>query len=536
MAAAIKFLAMRLVPGATGRATQQSNTSAAFFAPSPAANRAAIRLSSPAHSSQRVLVCGTWGQGGITHRPAASKLRIFASVADPSREDEGTGERGFNDAMRVPSNMANIGTQLGGGGGTATLQRSSLDLSQSVQESKARTDDGQGGGNNGKNINNGGGGDGGDNGDDDDYFDDEDGDEGDDGVFTKRSAIPELFDRATIECVLQEWYKTIHSLPNGIRMAVEMGLVSSAQLVRFLGVDARPSLVRTVARKTPAVFSRGFVGRMMGDPSILLKLAFEQAMAAGITICYEAQQRGDKFKSELDLVAVNVVSVLVTNAAMVWLLCPNRSFGAPIKYPWQRTLGNLPSNCFDKSGPLREYTNVSRGMGFLYKAAQLSAIGTAVGAVSGGVSNLLVGMRQKKEPEFQPALATPSTAHSASGYGAYCGLTGNVRYQLLNGLDRYMLNTFSSLPLTLGVSALARFGGQELGEQTRLHWLGLPKQSPKKQRVRNVVVKKTVKRVRKVKKTRTAATAAEATTAETTTAAPAKEFSVSASVGKRTHH
>ena len=90
---------------------------------------------------------------------------------------EGTGqEKSFNESLRVPANMANIGRQLGGGGGAATLQRQSLDLTQSVSESKAKTDDGQGGGNNGKNINNGGGGDGGDDGDDDDYFDDEDGD------------------------------------------------------------------------------------------------------------------------------------------------------------------------------------------------------------------------------------------------------------------------------------------------------------------------------------------------------------------------
>jgi hypothetical protein len=48
----------------------------------------------------------------------------------------------------------------------------------------------------------------------------------------RRGQIPELFDRITIEAVLAEWYKTLYSLPSGLRMAVEMGLVSSAQLVR----------------------------------------------------------------------------------------------------------------------------------------------------------------------------------------------------------------------------------------------------------------------------------------------------------------
>lgn len=44
----------------------------------------------------------------------------------------------------------------------------------------------------------------------------------DDGVFSRRVVIPELFDRATIEAVLSEWFKTLYSLPSGLRMAVEM--------------------------------------------------------------------------------------------------------------------------------------------------------------------------------------------------------------------------------------------------------------------------------------------------------------------------
>jgi hypothetical protein len=54
-----------------------------------------------------------------------------------------------------------------------------------------------------------------------------------------------------------------------------------------MSVDARPSLVRAVSRHTPAAFSRGFVGRLMGDPGILLKLAYEQAMTLGLASFYE---------------------------------------------------------------------------------------------------------------------------------------------------------------------------------------------------------------------------------------------------------
>jgi hypothetical protein len=297
--------------------------------------------------------------------------------------------------------------------------------------------------------------------------------------------------------------------------------------VRFISVDARPSLVRAVSRHTPAAFSRGFVGRLMGDPGILLKLAYEQAMTLGLASFYEVQQRGERLKGEMDLAAVNVIAAMATNAAMVWLLCPNRSFGAPSKYGWQNSLAALPCNAFDRSGPQRQYTHVSRGVGALYKVAQLGAVGLGVGAVSGGMTRALVSMRQGGVSAQTEALAV-SPERQAMGYAAYAGTTGNLRYQLLNGLDRYLLGTFNSLPLTLGVSALMRFAGQELGEQTRLHWLGLPKEAPKRRKVTAVKVVRKVKKVKKVSRKELGALEAQAEAAS-----QANAFTVSASAAPR---
>jgi len=461
-------------------------------APQPAAVAApAPAVGLYADSSAR---CCFATKGVLRSRASAAKLSVSAQVG--GLEGEETGEQNnLSDSLRVPTNMAGIGRQLGGGG-AAVMEKQGLSLGQSQVQSEAKTSDGDGGGNNGKNINNGGGGDG-DDGDDDDYFDDDDEDGEDDGVFTRRAFIPELFDRATIEAVLQEWFKTLYSIPSGLRLAVEMGLVSSAQLCRFMSVDARPSIIRTVARNTPGEFSRGFVGRLMGDPAILMKVAYEQALTVTLASFYEAQQRGDRLRAELDLAAVNVVGCMATNLAMVWLLCPNRVFQAPAKTAAARAINALPSNVFDRSGPQRQYSVVSRATGFVYKTAQLGAIGAGVGAATSAASDLLVRMRPS---DFKPSLPTVGLATSTVGMGANTGVTGNIRYQLLNGLDRYMMQTFNSLPLSLGVSALVRFGGQELGEQTRLQFMGLPKEPPSRRRVKKTVVKKTVKTVKKVKR------------------------------------
>ena len=113
--------------------------------------------------------------------------------------------------------MAKIGRQLGGGG-AATLEKVSMDLSSSVQSVAApKLSDGDNGGNNRGKINNGGG--------------------GGDGERRRRlvrrrrrrrrrrrihffEEDPETFEREAIQAVLSEWFKTIASLPAGLRMAV----------------------------------------------------------------------------------------------------------------------------------------------------------------------------------------------------------------------------------------------------------------------------------------------------------------------------
>lgn len=66
-----------------------------------------------------------------------SCLQVFNAVSDyAGAEDQGTGrvdKSQFHAAMRIPNTaMAKIGRQLGGGG-AATLEKVSMDLSSSVQ-------------------------------------------------------------------------------------------------------------------------------------------------------------------------------------------------------------------------------------------------------------------------------------------------------------------------------------------------------------------------------------------------------------------
>ncbi|CAL6355055.1 unnamed protein product [Bathycoccus prasinos] len=464
-----------------------------------------------------------------------SCLQVFNAVSNyAGAEDQGTGrvdKSQFHAAMRIPNTaMAKIGRQLGGGG-AATLEKVSMDLSSSVQSVAApKLSDGDNGGNNGGKINNGGAAatatkatttiDG-------------DGDEG--GYISLREGIPETFEREAIQAVLSEWFKTIASLPAGLRMAVEMGVVSSAQLVRFMSVDVRPSVVRVVSRSTPQWASRAFVGRLMAEPAFLYKLAFEQAVTVAAGTMYEVAHRGDKLKKEWDLAASNVAQMCVANLATVWLCTPSRSFGGVQKFGWQKALAGMPNNAFDRAGPLRPYTTGTRIASVVAKGAELSAVGVVIGGAFSGLNNLLVNSHKKKEgKKWKPAVPVPDVKTSTLGMGAFLGLSCNARYQLIGGADRWMTDRLTSLGSAITATALMRLTNNQVGEQTRLFLLGLPLHA-QRQRVRGTTgytrasskksaggVRKTKKVKRKVKrKVPATAVAADATVAPPATPAMA---------------
>ncbi|GMH43770.1 hypothetical protein BSKO_11704 [Bryopsis sp. KO-2023] len=406
-----------------------------------------------------------------------------AGVFHPGEEMSEHSDQMLPGNLSVPTTSM-AGKGLGSSGGAATLSRSKLSLKQEVTNVTPHTDDAGGGGDNGKSISNGGGGEG-DGGDDDDYsFGDGEGEgEGDgDGFF--RKVMPQLYDKLSISAVLSEWYRTVNDLPRILRRAVEMGLFSSAQLVRFCSMDVRPNVTRMMSRKMSPQLSRALVGRLMADPAFCQKMILEQCLAMGTSLAYEAKMRGDNFSKELDLVAINTVGLMSATTAVVWLLAPSRSFGAAQKLPWQSMLSNLPNNVFDASGPLRNYTNSSRLASFFAKFAELSAVGVISGAATVGVSNLAVKVRKSKNPEFEPSVPIPSVQRSALGFGAFVGLHAHLRYQAIGGIDRYLFDHSNFLWSYLTASALFRTVSTGFGEAARPWFQGLPTEAPQKAVVR----------------------------------------------------
>lgn len=355
--------------------------------------------------------------------------------------------------------------------GAVTLEKSKLDLSQKqTNKSGPEIETGGGGGNMGKIINNGGGDGGDDDGDDDDYFDDfDEGDEGDEGgLFRRRILLQELFDRKFVDAVLNEWQKTMMDLPAGFRQAYEMGLVSSAQMVRFLSINARPTANRLISRKLPQALSRAFIGRLLADPAFMYRFLLEEVATIGCSVWWEIKNRKDRIKQEWDLALINVLTAAACNAVVVWSLAPCRSYGNTFQFDLQNTLQKLPNNIFEKSYPLREFDLQKRIQCFLFKAAELCMVGLGAGTVQGALSNSLA---PKKEGRL--SVTVPSVSSNALGYGAFLGIYANLRYQLLCGFDRTMVSHFDVIGVALFFSTAFRVLNVQLGETSKRAWLGV---------------------------------------------------------------
>ncbi|KAI8470469.1 MAG: hypothetical protein J3K34DRAFT_368498 [Monoraphidium minutum] len=372
----------------------------------------------------------------------------------------------------------------------------------SPPEAAPRLDDGGGdGGGIGKNNHNGGGGGGDGGGDDDDDFFGEEGDGegggggGGVGAGFWRLRLPELFDRAALAAVLQEWMKTVADLPLFIRRSVEMGLFSSAQLVRFLAMDVRPGVTRAVSRSLPTNMAREFVGRLMADPAFVQKLAVEQALAFSASMLHEWRVRGESFRAELDLALINSVGLAASVGAAVWITAPSRAVGAVHVFPWQKMLAGLPHCVFDASGPLRAYTPAARVGGLFASMAQLSAVGAAAGAATAGLSSLALAARRRGDPGFVPSVPVPEAGRSSGGLGAFFAVNANARYQLLGGLDRYLFGHASALWSYVALTAAARAAACAAGELSRPWWQGLATETAASHAAQRTRVRKVKRRV-----------------------------------------
>ena len=195
------------------------------------------------------------------------------------------------------------------------------------------------------------------------------------------------------------------------------------------------------ASKSEFFLVKGWKERMVADPQFAYKVVIEQVIGVSASVIGDMASRPNWGLNELDFVFATLVVGSIVNFALMYLLAPvpaaaagastasaslvTKIFGEHFLKGWAAPTGHM----FQPGFPVSK-----RAVNFVYKGAVFSFIGLCSGLVGTAISNSLVTVRKKLDPSFVPN-PPPNVLANASCWALHMGLSSNLRYQCLNGLD-----------------------------------------------------------------------------------------------------
>lgn len=261
------------------------------------------------------------------------------------------------------------------------------------------------------------------------------------------------------------------SSPGGLRASA---LASYAALFAGGGKALSP-IARALAAAFPPVRDR-----LLRDPRYLFKVGAEVAIDAGCATVAEVRKRGDEFWDEFEFYLSDLVVGCVLDVVLVTLMAPAMPIGrggggkaslaasnslvAKVIAPIRRAAAQVPSAVLEASVPgARPYTIAQRSGCLLVKFGEYSLAGMGCGLIGQSVANGLMAAKRKfsesraaseaakgggkDKGKQQPAavvhLTLPPVRMTALTWGLFMGVSSNVRYQIVYGLERAVDMTVS---------------------------------------------------------------------------------------------
>ncbi|XVE80701.1 hypothetical protein DITRI_Ditri15bG0002100 [Diplodiscus trichospermus] len=177
------------------------------------------------------------------------------------------------------------------------------------------------------------------------------------------------------------------------------------------------------------LFLSGWRDRVAADPQFPFKVLMEELV--GVTACVlgDMASRPNFGLNELDFVFSTLIVGSILNFTLMYLLAPTAS-AASSSLP--AIFANCPTSHMFEPGA---YTLMNRLGTFVYKGALFAAVGFAAGLVGTAISNGLMKMRKKMDPSFETPNKPPPTLLNALTWATHMGVSSNLRYQTLNGIE-----------------------------------------------------------------------------------------------------
>ncbi|CAI5490770.1 unnamed protein product, partial [Closterium sp. Naga37s-1] len=137
-----------------------------------------------------------------------------------------------------------------------------------------------------------------------------------------RMCTQNCFDRAEIARVMGAAGRTFDNLPQDLQTGIERGLISPDTLRSFFELESHPLVAEATKR------FQGLRERVYADPRFLQRIVTEEAISLTTALLAQWEKRRDRFWSEIEYVATDVLRGVIVNFFTVWLPAPTLSFPA----------------------------------------------------------------------------------------------------------------------------------------------------------------------------------------------------------------
>ncbi|NP_001169519.1 Protein RETICULATA-RELATED 3, chloroplastic-like [Zea mays] len=182
----------------------------------------------------------------------------------------------------------------------------------------------------------------------------------------------------------------------------------------------------------------GWAARVAADPQFPFKVLMEELV--GVTACVlgDMASRPNFGLNELDFVFSTLVVGSILNFVLMYLLAPTAGVAAAAS----SAASALPSHMFEPGA----YSLGSRVATIMSKGATFAVVGFAAGLTGTAISNGLIAMRKRMDPAFETPNKPPPTLLNAATWALHMGVSSNLRYQTLNGIE-YLLGKVAPAPV-----------------------------------------------------------------------------------------
>ena len=176
------------------------------------------------------------------------------------------------------------------------------------------------------------------------------------------------------------------------------------------------------------LFLNGWKSRVAADPQFPFKVLMEELVGVSACVLGDMASRPNFGLNELDFVFSTLVVGCILNFTLMYLLAPTMSSSSSLP----AIFANCPKSHMFEPGA---YGILDRFGTLVYKGTVFAAVGFAAGLVGTAISNGLINMRKKMDPNFETPNKPPPTLLNALTWAAHMGISSNLRYQTLNGIE-----------------------------------------------------------------------------------------------------